>query len=46
MIWLKKMTDLQQNSQLRNELINLGKQRVKEFSWQKCGQETLEVLKS
>ncbi len=43
---VEKMTDLQQNSQLRNELINLGKQRVKEFSWQKCGQETLEVLKS
>ncbi len=43
---VKKMTELQQNNQLRKELIDLGKQRVKEFSWEKCGQQTLEVLKN
>jgi len=42
----KKMTVIEENRQLRKELIRLGKQRVKEFSWEKCGQQTLEILKN
>ncbi len=35
-----------QNKKLRSDLINNGKERVKQFSWQKCAQETLSVLKN
>jgi glycosyltransferase involved in cell wall biosynthesis len=40
-----KMIQLLDNQQLRKELIKKGKKRVKLFSWEKCGRETLEVLK-
>ncbi len=32
------------NSDLRNQLIKKGREQAKKFSWQKCAQETLEVL--
>lgn len=41
---LEKLITLQDNTQLRKELISKGKQRIKYFSWEKCAKETLEVL--
>ncbi len=43
---LEKLNILQNNSKLRKELILNGKQRIKDFSWKKCGKETLEVIKN
>ena len=43
---LKKLSTLQDNDELRIELISKGKQRIKNFSWKKCGQETLEIIKN
>ena len=43
---LKKLSALQNNDELRKELISKGKQRIKNFSWKKCGQETLEIIKN
>lgn len=42
----EKMTQLLENKNLRNELVKKGKQRVKLFSWEKCGKETLEIIKT
>ncbi len=42
---LEKLKSLRENEKLRNELIIKGKQRVKDFSWEKCGRETLEAIK-
>ncbi|MFA6017264.1 MAG: glycosyltransferase family 1 protein [Patescibacteria group bacterium] len=41
---LEKLNTLQNNVVLRNELIIKGKQRIKDFSWEKCGRETLDVI--
>ncbi|MFA5769953.1 MAG: glycosyltransferase family 1 protein [Patescibacteria group bacterium] len=41
---LEKLNALYKNKQLRKELISKGKQRIKDFSWEKCGKETLDVL--
>ena len=41
---LEKLNTLQNNNQLRKELILKGKQRIKDFSWEKCGRETLDVI--
>jgi len=41
----EKLIKLKNNCQLKESLIKKGKQRIKLFSWEKCGQETLEVLK-
>jgi glycosyltransferase involved in cell wall biosynthesis len=41
---LEKINMLQNNKELRKELMTKGKQRVKEFSWEKCGKETLEII--
>jgi len=41
-----KMLEFLENEQLRKELVKKGKERVKLFSWEKCGEETLEVIKS
>ena len=43
---LQKLNTLNGNSQLRKELIQKGRQRIKDFSWEKCGKETLGVLRS
>jgi glycosyltransferase involved in cell wall biosynthesis len=43
---LDKFNILKNNSKLRKELILKGKQRIKDFSWGKCGKETLEVIKN
>ncbi|MFA6533135.1 MAG: glycosyltransferase family 1 protein [Patescibacteria group bacterium] len=43
---LEKLKILQNNSKLRKELILKGKKRIKDFSWKKCGKETLEVIKN
>ncbi len=42
----EKIKLLAENKNLRKELIKKGKKRVKLFSWKKCGQETLRVIKS
>ena len=34
------------DEKLRGDLINKGKARVKEFSWEKCGKETLNILRN
>lgn len=41
---LEKMKELTNNNQLRKQLIEKGKERVKLFSWEKCGQQTLQTL--
>jgi len=41
----EKINSLLINDQLRLDLINKGKTRVKEFSWNKCGEETLKLLR-
>lgn len=41
----EKMLEVIDNIDLRKELVKKGKQRVQLFSWQKCGQETLEMIK-
>jgi len=41
----EKILQLLNNKKLRNELVKKGKERVKLFSWKKCGEETLELLK-
>jgi len=43
---LEKLKLLKDSNQLRKDLIEKGKKRVKEFSWEKCGKETLEVIKN
>jgi len=42
---VEKLKALKDNNQLRDELINKGKKRINEFSWEKCGEQTLEVIK-
>ncbi|MDO8741599.1 MAG: glycosyltransferase family 1 protein, partial [Candidatus Roizmanbacteria bacterium] len=41
---LEKLKFLKENKELRQELIIKGKQRIKNFSWEKCGKETLDVI--
>lgn len=43
---LDKINELFDNKKIKEELIEKGKNRVKSFSWEKCAQETLEVIKS
>lgn len=43
---LEKLLALKDNKKLRKELISKGKQRIKNFSWEKSGQETLEIIKN
>ncbi len=40
----EKLEELKENQRLRKELIKKGKERVKKFSWDKCGEQTLQVL--
>ena len=42
---LEKLKSLEENKELRKVLIAKGRQRIKDFSWEKCGRETLEVIK-
>lgn len=42
---LEKLKSLSENKELRKELITKGKQRIKNFSWEKCGEQTLEIIK-
>jgi len=41
----EKMLKLKNNPELRKELIKKGKERIKIFSWEKCGKETLKILR-
>ncbi len=40
----EKMNTLLQSSELRAELIQKGKERVKEFSWETCAKQTLDLI--
>lgn len=40
------LVSLKDNQQLRDELIQKGKERIKHFSWEKSAAETLDVIKS
>jgi len=40
----EKLIKLKNDKNLRNELIKKGKKRIKLFSWEKCGKETLKVI--
>ncbi|MCL4374442.1 glycosyltransferase family 4 protein [Patescibacteria group bacterium] len=42
----EKLTMLMTDSQLRQELVRKGEQHIKQFSWNKCGEETFRVLTS
>lgn len=42
----KGITDVLSNDNFRNLLIRKGLDRIKKFSWSKCAQETIEVLKT
>jgi len=42
----EKISELLKNNALREKLVELGKNRVKKFSWSKCAKETLEVFNS
>ncbi len=41
-----KLKQLRESKKLRDDLIKKGKERLKLFSWQKCADQTLEVIKS
>lgn len=41
---VEKIKMLKDDSKLRLELIRKGRLRVKDFSWEKCGEETLKVI--
>jgi len=41
---LEKLKSLKENEVLRKELTVKGRRRIKDFSWKKCGKETLDVL--
>lgn len=43
---LNKMNQLYTNPSLYNKMITAGRRRVKDFSWEKCGEETLNLLKT
>ncbi len=43
---LNKMDEIKNDESLRQELIKKGKEQIKKFSWQKCAQETLEIIQS
>ena len=41
----KALTDISTDQQLRDQLIKKGFEVIKNYSWEKCAQETLDVLK-
>lgn len=41
-----KLNEIKNNSDLRKSLVKKGTERVKLFSWEKCGEETLQLLQS
>ncbi len=43
---LEKINQLLINKDLKNDLIKKGKERVKQFSWEKSAKETLEIIQS
>ncbi len=42
----EKLTEVIKNKNLRDELIKMGKERLKNFSWKKTAKETLQVYKN
>jgi len=42
----EKMMMLADNNSLKKDLIDKGKEQIKKFSWRKCAEETLEIIKN
>ncbi len=42
----EKMIEIKENKLLRNNFIKKGVKRVREFSWEKCGEETFMVIQN
>jgi len=42
---VEKIAQVLETNSLRSELVKKGKKRVKEFSWEKCAKETMEVYR-
>jgi len=40
----EKLFLLKENKEIKKELIKKGKERLRKFSWEKCGEETLKIL--
>lgn len=40
----EKLKSLKENKGLRKELIAKGRQRIKDFSWEKCAEQTLQII--
>ncbi len=43
---VEKMKLLKEDKKLCEELVKKGRERIKEFSWETCGQKTLEIIKT
>jgi len=43
---VEKLMMIKSNPKLRSELVQKGRKRVKEFSWKKCGEETLSIIQN
>ena len=43
---VEKIKQIKNDTKLRADLIQKGKKRVKEFSWEKCGEETLSIIQN
>ncbi len=41
---LDKLQSLKKNKKIRQELVTKGRQRIKDFSWEKCAEQTLQVI--
>ena len=44
--WSKAITRLSSSAELKESLRSMGLLRAKDFSWERCSRQTLEVLKS
>jgi glycosyltransferase involved in cell wall biosynthesis len=42
----EKIKTVLEDEKLRNNLVSLGEEQIKKFSWEKCARETLEYLKN
>jgi len=43
---VEKIKMLKDDKKIRSEFIKKGRKRIKEFSWEKCAKQTLEIIKS
>ncbi len=43
---IEKIRLIKENEKMRKDLVKKGLARIKEFSWESCGEKTLEIIKS